>query len=244
MNSQQSVRLFPAAEVNVISRLQLLLRGNAETMEGEVARCAFTAWRDHFLIISVGCGLYGWTVGLWRAPAQSIYTAIKFPLVVFFTAAGNALLNGMLAQLLGSGLSFRQASFAILTSFAVAAVILGGLSPITMFIVLNAPPLGSERDIIGHSVVLLTHVFVIAYAGVLANCHLLRLLQRITGGAARARTILLSWLAGNLFLGAQIAWILRPFIGSPRLAVQFLRADPLHGNFYEAVWRALVHVFS
>jgi hypothetical protein len=54
---------------------------------------------------------------------------------------------------------------------------------------------------------------------------------------------LFSWLAGNLFLGAQLAWNLRPFIGSPTLAVQFFRDDPLRGNFYEAVWRACRHLF-
>jgi hypothetical protein len=54
--------------------------------------------------------------------------------------------------------------------------------------------------------------------------------------------VLFGWLAGNLFLGAQIAWNLRPFIGSPRLAIEFLRSDPLRGNFYEAVWRALRHL--
>ena len=60
---------------------------------------------------------------------------------------------------------------------------------------------------------------------------------------ATARAVLFSWLAGNLFLGAQLAWNLRPFIGSPRLTVQFLRDDPLRGNFYEAVWRAIRHLF-
>jgi hypothetical protein len=35
---------------------------------------------------------------------------------------------------------------------------------------------------------------------------------------------------------------LRPFVGSPGLVVQFLRDDPMRGNFYEAVWRALRHL--
>jgi hypothetical protein len=228
----------------VIGRLRDLLRGNAEAMADQVIRGNRAASLDYVAIICVGCGLYGCTVGLWRAPLQSVYTAIKFPLLIFLTSAGNALLNGMLAQLLGSGLSFRQTFLAILMSFAVFSVILGGLSPITLFVVLNAPPLASGRDIIGHSVVLLTHVVVIAYAGILANRHLLRLLERTAGGLTSARKVLFSWLAGNLFLGAQIAWVLRPFIGSPRLAVQFLREDPLRGNFYEAVWRALLHIFA
>jgi len=149
----------------------------------------------------------------------------------------------MLAQVLGSGLSFRQTAFAILMSFGVASLILAGFSPITLFILYNAPPLGSERAIVGHSVMLLIHVFVIAFAGVIAHRRLLGLLQKVSGHDRTARAVLFSWLAGNLFLGAQLAWNLRPFIGSPKLAVQFLRDDPLRGNFYEAVWRAFRHLF-
>jgi hypothetical protein len=51
--------------------------------------------------------------------------------------------------------------------------------------------------------------------------------------------VLLVWLAGNLFLGSQLSWILRPFIGSPNLPVEFFRATALHGNFYENVFQSL-----
>ena len=119
--------------------------------------------------------------GIWRAPLQSLYTAIKFPLLIFLTCAGNGVLNGMLAQILGSGLSFKQTTFAILMSFAIAAAILGGFSPITLFIWYNAPPLGSETAILGHSVMLLAHVGAIAFAGVIANRRLFGLLRKISG---------------------------------------------------------------
>ena len=147
------------------------------------------------------------------------------------------------AKGLGSGLSFRQTAVAILMSFAIAAIILAGFAPLTLFVWFNAPPLESKGAILGHSVMLLTHVFVIALAGVIANRRLLGLLRKMSGSDKVARAVLFSWLAGNLFLGAQIAWNLRPFIGSPRLAIEFLRSDPLRGNFYEAVWRALRHLF-
>jgi hypothetical protein len=174
---------------------------------------------------------------------QAFYTAIKFPLLIFLTCAANAVVNGMLAQLLGSGLTFKQTSAAILMSFAIAAVILAGFSPITLFIWWSAPPLGSRNEILGHSTMLLSHVCAIAFAGVMANQRLLGLLRKISGSTATARRVLFAWLAGNLFLGAQLAWNLRPFIGSPKLTVQFLRDDPLRGNFYEAVWRAFRHLF-
>jgi hypothetical protein len=52
-----------------------------------------------------------------------------------------------------------------------------------------------------------------------------------------------AWLAGNLFLGAQLSWILRPFIGSPELPVEFLRAGALRGNFYENIFHAFTGLF-
>jgi len=225
----------------MIKHLKILLRGEVD------ARCLEepnVRWFIGYSIaIVLGSSAYGATIGLWRSPLQSIFTAIKFPLLIFLTCIGNGAVNGMLAQVLGSGLSFRQTAFAILMSFAVASLILGGFSPITLFILYNAPPLASEHAIIGHSVMLLAHVCVIAFAGVMANRRLFGLLRKMNGRDATALSVLFSWLAGNLFLGAQLAWNLRPFIGSPQLAVQFLRDDPLHGNFYEAVWRAFRHLF-
>jgi len=227
----------------MINDLKILLSGDAERIANWLVKPNYGRLLAYCLIILIGSGLYGFTLGIWRAPLQSTYTAIKFPLLIFLTCAGNAVVNGMLAQVLGSGLSFKQTSLAILMSFAIAAIILAGFSPITLFIWYNAPPLGSTTAILGHSVMLLSHVGAIAFAGIMANRRLFELLRRISGRDATARAVLFSWLAGNLFLGAQLSWNLRPFIGSPALAVQFLRDDPLRGNFYEAVWRAFHHLF-
>lgn len=227
----------------MIDRLKVLLRADPREMSAQLRVADRGTLLFHAAIICTGAGVYGVTVGIWRAPLQSFYTAIKFPLLIFLTCGGNALLNGILAQTLGSGLSFRQTSAAILMSFAIASLILGGFAPITLFVWFNAPALGSERAVMGHSVMLLTHVCAIAAAGIIANRRLFDLLRRVSGRDSTARSVFFSWLAGNLFLGAQLAWNLRPFIGSPALMVEFLRPDPLRGNFYEAVWRALCHLF-
>ena len=125
----------------MMGRIKSLLRGDAEQLSNWLAAPDIGAFVRYLAIILIGSGVYGFTLGIWRAPLQSFYTAIKFPLLIFLTCAGNAVVNGMLAQILGSGLSFRQTSLAILMSFAIAAIILGGLSPITLFISVNAPPL-------------------------------------------------------------------------------------------------------
>lgn len=224
-------------------RVKALLRGDAQQLSNWLAAPDLRSIAGCVVIILIGSGLYGFTLGIWRAPLQSLYTAIKFPMLIFLTCGANALLNGMLAQILGVGLSFRQTSFAILMSFAVAAIILGGFSPITLFIWYNAPPLASEKAPLGHGLMILAHVCAIAFAGVIANRRLLALLRKVSGDSRTASLVLVSWLAGNLFLGAQLAWNLRPFIGHPSLPVQFLRDHPLWGNFYEHVWYAFGAVF-
>ncbi len=223
-------------------RVLALCRGDADRIAAWLAEPGWRAVAQCCAVIAVGCGIYGFTVGLWRSPLQSLFTAVKFPLLILLTCGGNALLNGLLALLLGAGLSLRQTSLAILMSFTIAAVILGALSPVTLFFLYNTPPLAPGTASTGHSVTLLLHVGLIAYAGIVANHRLLRLLRHLSPRVAVA--LFLSWLAGNLFLGAQLSWVLRPFIGSPGLPIQFLRDEPMRGNFYEAVWSSLLNLLT
>ncbi len=100
------------------------------------ARLALTC----VILIFLGAGAYGATIGAWRSALQALYTGIKLPLVFLMTSLGNGLLNGMLAPLLGLDISFRQSLLCVLVSFTFAAVILGSLSPVAAFLVWNTPP--------------------------------------------------------------------------------------------------------
>jgi hypothetical protein len=197
------------------------------------------------MVIVVGAGLYGAAMGFWRAPLQALYVAIKFPLIILLTTLGNALLNAMLAPLLGLNISLRQSLLAVLFSFTIASAILGAFAPLVAFLVWNSPPLppsGAGPSLGTYNFIQLTHVAMIAFAGVAGNLRLAQLLRQLGGSAAVARRVLLAWLAGNLFLGSQLCWILRPFIGAPGLPVEFLRATALQGNFYESVFHALLRL--
>jgi hypothetical protein len=81
-------------------------------------------------------------------------------------------------------------------------------------------------------------VVLIAYAGVAGNVRLLPLLRQMAGNASVARKVLLAWLAGNLFLGSQICWVLRPFIWDQSGRSEFIGRQNVHGNFYETVFDA------
>jgi hypothetical protein len=217
-----------------------LLRGDLESLRGWTAGWNAHAGAVQFLWIVIGNGAYGAAMGWWRSPMQALFVAIKLPLIVLLTAVGNALLNAMLAPLLGLNISFRQSFLAILMSFAVSGIVLCSFSPIVAFLVWNLPPMapGSHVADLTYAFIMVVHVAAIAFAGIASNLRLRQLLLSLAPSPAPARRVLFAWLAGNLFLGSQLSWILRPFIGSPSLPVQFLRDHPMAGNFYEALFRS------
>ena len=86
----------------LIAQLKVLCKGKPEEIRAALER------PHHWLrfcvtVILAGSGVYGATIGIGRAPLQAFYTAVKFPLLILLTTAGNALLNGMLAFFQGRG---------------------------------------------------------------------------------------------------------------------------------------------
>jgi hypothetical protein len=222
-----------------------LMRGELASITGWIERWSSRRFALHVGVIILSAGLYGAAMGWWRDPQQALYTAIKFPLIILLTTMGNALINAMLAPLLGLNIPFRQSFSAIVMSFTIAAAILGAFSPLIAFVVWNSPDMLS-KNISGstYNFILLAHVVVIALAGVTGNVRLFQLLAQLGGSRTIAVRVQFAWLAGNLFLGSQLSWILRPFIGSPTLPVEFFRKTAFHGNFFEAVFHSLRQVFQ
>lgn len=222
-----------------------LLRGDPATTAAWTQTVSGARVATWLAVTIAGSAAFGAAMGWWREPHQALYTAAKFPLVILLTTLGNALLNAMLAPLLGVNLSLRQSLLAVLMSFTIASAILGAAAPLLAFVIWNAPPLTPAASAgATHAFILLTIVAAIAFAGLAANVRLLRLLRHLSGSQAAARRVLFAWLAGNLFLGSQLSWVLRPFIGSPGLPVEFLRDDPFKGSFYESVFHSVGRLFG
>ena len=229
----------------MFERVRALCRGDAEVL---------AQWVRHgtnvrsigfcFAVIALGCSLYGFTLGFWRSDLMAVYVAIKLPLLIVLTVILNGFLNGILAQLLGLGMGFRQTAYTILLSFTVFSIIVGALSPITFFMAWNTPEFGSLESERSHGIILLVHTCIIAYAGLLANVKMLRLLFVFSENKHNALKTFLAWTVGNLFLGAQLSYVLRPFFGSPSLGVQFLRDDPWVGNFYLSFYKTALNIFN
>lgn len=223
----------------MVSRLTKLLRGNEGDLCEWIQNPDSKSLRVCLTVIISGFGAYGLTIGLWRAPIMGFYVALKMPLLIFITLAFNGFLNGMLGLLLGSGLGFKQSILAQLVSFTVAALILGSLSPILFVTALTAPEPDPSVHTISYASFITVHTILIGIAGVFANVHLARLLIAFAHSKKAAFLTLITWLGGNAFLGTQLAWLMRPFLGSPNIEIQFVRSDAFSSSFYETAWYAL-----
>ena len=69
-------------------------------------------------------------------------------------------------------------------------------------------------------------------------------LDRIEGQALihHVRAVFRIWVVVFAVVGAQMAWVLRPFIGQPSAPFQWFRAR--QSNFFESVWGHLLNLFS
>jgi len=198
------------------------------------------AWATAITV--VGGAIYGFAFGLWRAPEQALYSAIKLPLLLLFVVAASAAINGVLALLLRSGIGVRQGAVAILLSFSVAVLLLAALAPVAVLFVLSVP--GPEAAAARPAevyrtaeLVLFFHVVVIGACGVAGNFRLYQLIRRLAPTRAISRRVLMSWILVDGFVGSQLSWILRPFLCKPHLPPEFIRDRALEGNFYEEMVR-------
>lgn len=227
-----------------LRELPLLCEGRPEKLSAWLAQPTAARLLACVAAIVLGCSAYGFTLGLWRAPLMGGFVAAKLPLLIVLTLLTNGLLNGMLAQVLGSGLGFRQTLLAMLMSFACFSLITGALSPVALLMVLDAPRTGEPGAQAAYRTILLVHVAIIAFAGITAHRRFFPILAAASESRLAALRVFLAWLAGNLFVGAQLSWNLRPFFGQPAKDVTFLRTDWNRSSFYESVFANFKAMFG
>jgi len=235
--------MLPSSLIHSLRALPLLCQGRPDRLREWLIDPSGSRLLACGLAILGGGLSYGFSLGLWRASLMGAFVAVKLPLLIALTLLTNGLINGMLAQVLGSGLTFRQTLMAMLMSFATFALITGALSPIALAVVVSAPGPGEPGGTTAYRMILLGHVGIFAFAGITAHLRFLPVLRAVTSAPGIANWVFLAWLAGNLLVGAQLSWNLRPFFGQPGRPVQFLRADWNHSSFYESIWVNLTGSF-
>jgi len=225
---------------SILARTQVLVRGTGDAHEGWVLDRGARGYVEPILMIALGGGAYGAAIGAWNDPRLALYVAIKLPLLLVLTALVNALLNALWASRFGLDLTPGQSLRSVLLAFGLASIVLGSLAPIVLFVALAVPGPEVADGRLGHNVLGLTHVGFIAWTGVLVVKRQLAWLgSRAASGSAGGRVVA-AWLLVNLIVGAQISWNLRPWFGTPGMAVEFLRPQPFDGNFYESLYKMVV----
>jgi hypothetical protein len=192
--------------------------------------------------VVIVCSLYGAVLAGWRSPRLAAYVAIKLPMLFLGTTCIVAVFNWMTACILGSGLPFRSTVFVVFASMTMGCWILLGLVPVALFFLLSGVAYegtGAELQY-AHNAILMIHIFILGTAGAVGNGALLKGLRRAVDARGPVNGLFFLWLGAFAFVGCQMSWILRPFIGSPFYPVSFMRPDCLDRNFYEFILTEVV----
>jgi hypothetical protein len=202
-------------------------------------------WKDLLgliLFVVIVCSLYGAILAGWRSPRLSLYVALKLPVLFLSTTALVAIFNWVTATALGSGLSFRDTVFLVFASMAIGCWVLLSLVPISLFFMLSGvSSAGTHAQLqYAHNSILITHILILALAGIGGNAALLTGLRKIVKPRCPATGLFILWIVAFAFVGCQMSWILRPFVGSPFYPVAFMRPDCLDRNFYEFIFTEVI----
>ncbi len=176
-------------------------------------------------------GFAGVTPDRWL---QMTYSAVKVPLLLLATFALGLPSYYVVHALLGLSRDFGDAVRALLATQAGLTVILASFAPVTALWYLSVPD---------YNLALLFNAAMFGLASLSAQVMLRRFYRPLIARDPRHRTLLRVWLGIYAFIGVQMGWTLRPFIGQPDIPTAFFRQDAI-GNAYEAVWNIVVRVLS
>ena len=124
---------------------------------------------------------------------------------------------------------FIQAVRALVATQAGLAVVLASLAPFTAFWYVSS---GNYQSAV------LFNALMFAVASVGGQWLLWGYYQPLIRRNRKHRWVLWTWIVVYAFVGVQMGWILRPFVGSPDMPVQFFR-EGVWDNAYVIVTRLI-----
>ncbi len=181
--------------------------------------------------------LYGAVMGANYSRWQTLSSAVKLPILFLATLVVCSPTLYFLNLIFGSNQSLMQNVALILTAITVTAVLLLSFAPIVLFFMLTT----------GHYQffkLLNVGVFTIAsMVGVGFLSQGMRIVSASSKEGAFARWIVVwLWILIYAFVGSQMAWTLRPFIGAPGMEFELFRQ--LGGNFYANIFASIGEILG
>lgn len=171
-------------------------------------------------IYGAAMGSFGWTSG--DRPGQVLVSAVKVPMLLLVTFAISLPSFFVLNTLVGIRSDFPAAVRALAGGQAGLTIVLAALAPYTLLWYASFTSYGWA----------LTFNGLMFIAATSAGQWVLRSWYRpLIARDPRHRWLLRAWLVLYAFVGVQMAWVLRPFVGAPGMPVQFFRQESW-GNAY------------
>ncbi len=186
------------------------------------------------LTLTVFGALYGAVMGSyggWGAGriVQVVYSAVKVPFLLLATFAISLPSFFVLNTLAGLRADFARALRAMAAAQCGLTVILASLASLTVVWYVSFDD---------YNAAILFNGVMFGGATVLAQGLLRRCYRNLISRNPRHRWMLRAWLIVYAFVGIQMGWVLRPFIGAPGAGPTFFRTGAW-GNAYEVVWGLL-----
>lgn len=177
-------------------------------------------------------GSFGGVIG--RRALQPVYSGVKVPLLLLVTFALSLPSFFVLNTLLGVRDDFADVLRGLVTTQAALTIILASLAPLTAFWYASS---GDYRQALAFN------ALAFGVASIAAQILLRRWYRPLVARNARHRVLMRFWIVIYAFVGIQMAWVLRPFVGHPRGPTHFFRYGAAWGNAYEhvadTIWQAM-----
>lgn len=183
-------------------------------------------------ILLVACSfLYGVVMGSYNGFRQAISSGIKVPLLFSLALLVCFPAFFIIQQVLGSKLGFWQMFRVILSGFVMTTLVMVSFAPIVIFFLITGD---------NYAFLKLLHVAIFGLSGFFGMKTILNALQfsceKKQVYPKVGVIVFRFWIIILAFVGMQLAWNLRPFIGSRELPFEMFRKR--EGNFYLAVIQA------
>lgn len=200
-----------------------------EVVEGAALRDKL---RYAVVTVVVLSGFFGLVAGAYSGPAQAVSAGIKLPFLFFATFAVCFPALFVVQVLVGSRLRLLQVVVLVFGALALTSVLLAAFVPITAFFLLTGANYYFQ------------HLLNIAIAGVAGLFGIYALHEGLSVVCEkrgvyprRALTIMRAWAVLFAFVGVQLAWNLRPFLGDRNQPFRVF--GTYQGNFYAAILYAV-----
>ncbi len=214
--------------------LRLLHGQDALLADAMAGRRLLRHWAALCVAMAAGAAVYGAVLGLWHGPRLALYVALKLPLVLLLTSALTVVFSWTTARLLGLRLAVGQVAVLTFLALAAGSVLPASMAPVAWLFTICAPaPSPAART--AHNLLYLLHTVFVGGCGLAGTVALWRAMTMLGAPRRTVRAVYLLWVAAYALVGGEVAWILRPFVGSVFEPVVFLRQDALDGNVYEFI---------